>query len=62
MVFLKGKKASEVIKELEKLIEEHGDRECFISSGDYPEGVDGVYFNTRKSDGYIPNSVFVIWG
>lgn len=54
-----GKKASELIKDLQKMIESHGDREVYSGGTDYPEGVSGVSVRER-GDGYIPKGAFVI--
>ena len=54
-----GMKASELIKELEKMIEKHGDREVFSGGTDYPEGV-GVVRYVRKGDGYCKARSFYI--
>lgn len=61
-MFSFGMKASEVIKKLQALVEEHGDKECFVSSGDYPGGVDGVKYVATIDDPYINNDSIVISG
>lgn len=55
-----GIKASELVKQLEKLIRIHGDREVSAGGGDYPEGVSGVHLQTRSNDPYIPQGNFYI--
>lgn len=55
-----GMKASELIKELEKMIKIHGDREVYSGGEDYPGGVSGVGFN-KKDNAYEPAGSFRIW-
>lgn len=54
-----GIRASELIRKLQAAIAEHGDQQCFVGGGDYPEGVSGVYF-AEKGDAYIPKGSFKI--
>lgn len=55
-----GIKASELIKQLQDMINKNGDREIWKRSSDYPEGVTQVEFRTKEDDGYYPTKVFVI--
>lgn len=52
-------KASEVIEELQALIDEFGDRPVYSGGTDYPEGVRGVSFQ-YKGNGYVPKGAFVL--
>lgn len=54
-----GMKASELIKDLERNIEKHGDQYVFSGGTDYPEGVGGVRIK-KKGDGYVPTGAFQI--
>ncbi|TSP14052.1 hypothetical protein [Cupriavidus campinensis] len=56
----RGIKASELIKQLQDLIEEHGDREVIIGGGDYPEPCRSVSFQTKRHDPYIPEGTFYL--
>lgn len=56
----KGLKASELIQKIQKLIEEHGDREVISGGTDYPEGVRGVSYQQKDNDPYIPKGSFYI--
>lgn len=58
---LKGIKASELIKVLQKSIKEHGDLPVSAGGGDYPDGVqkDSVRY-VEKGDGYVPSNSFHI--
>jgi len=58
-MFESGLKASELIAELNKMIETYGDLEVISGGGDYPEGVRGVSYN-KKSEPYYPANSFVI--
>lgn len=55
-----GLAASELIKSLQKLIEEYGDRPVFLCSSDYPAGVGEVEF-VCKGNAYTPKGVFKMW-
>lgn len=56
-----GIKASELIKQLQEMIDKHGDCVCISGGTDYPEGVSGVRYITKdKADGYIPANTFRI--
>ena len=55
-----GLKASQLIKDLKDLINQYGDREVFHGGGDYPSGVDGVYFSP-ECDGYVKSNSFKIY-
>jgi len=59
MFIRSGMKASEVIAELQKLIDEHGDKECFSGGSDYPEGIVCVHYQ-KYEDAYIPAGSFVL--
>lgn len=52
-------KASELIKALERKIEEHGDQYVFSGGTDYPEGVYGIRVK-REGDGYVPTNAFIV--
>lgn len=54
-----GIKASELVKQLQQLIEEHGDQQVFAGGGDYPGGVGGVDVQ-RDRNPYVPKGVFYI--
>ena len=54
-----GIKASELIEQLKKLIEKHGDCEVISGGGDYPEVCRGVMYVTKRlSDSYTPEGTF----
>lgn len=53
-------KASELIKEIEKMIKEHGDQRVYSGGTDYPEEVEGIQLNEREHDGYLPKGTFYI--
>lgn len=56
-----GIKASELVAQLQKLVEKHGDQEVIVGGGDYPEGCRGVWLVTkRSSDAYTPEGTFKI--
>jgi hypothetical protein len=55
-----GMQASELIKRLQELIEQHGDREVFAGGTDYPEGVIGVYCVNTDNDPYVRKGSFKI--
>jgi hypothetical protein len=52
-------KASDLIKKLEKMIKQHGDRYVFSGGSDYPEAVSGVWIEER-GNGYVPAGCFKI--
>jgi hypothetical protein len=51
--------ASELIAELSKLIEKHGDCPVYSGGTDYPEEVEDIEYRVG-SGGYIPGQSFVI--
>lgn len=53
-------KASELIKELLKLVEQYGDRRVYAGGGDYPGEVDHIAVVKGNGDGYVPGGVFKI--
>lgn len=57
----RGIMASALIKQLEKLIEEHGDQQVFSGGADYPGGVGGVALKEDGTSPYVPQGVFYIW-
>jgi len=60
-MFKSGIKASELIAELQKLIEKHGDLNVYRAGSDYPEGVHGVrYIPKNKGDAYTPGNSFEV--
>ena len=54
-----GIKASALIKELEKLIAKHGDREVYSGGEDYPGPCNGVAVQVWES-AYVPQGVFKV--
>lgn len=54
-----GIKASELIKLLQQQIQLHGDCPVYSGGTDYPEGVDGVRYES-KGNGYIPKGSFYL--
>lgn len=59
-MFAHGIKASKLIEELQRMIDRHGDKEVYAGGGDYPEGVDGVYYQKRDDDPYVPADSFIV--
>jgi len=55
-----GIKASELIKKLQEAVDKYGDKEVYAGGGDYPEGVEGVYYQARKDDPYVPQDSLII--
>ena len=56
-----GIRISELIAILQKLQLYNGDVECFISGGDYPEGVRGASYKNKREDPYIKDNTVVIY-
>jgi len=54
-----GIKASELIIQLQEMIEKYGDCRVFSGGTDYPEGVQYVYYK-EKGNSYIRDRSFVI--
>ena len=52
-------KASELVKELEQVIKEHGDREVYCGGTDYPERVSGVLVRDNPK-AYYPEPCFEV--
>lgn len=59
-MFTFGIKASELIKQLENLVAQHGDKEVFVPSGTFPSGVGGAIVEKREN-GYVPMGAIVLW-
>lgn len=56
-----GIMASELIRQLQELIDQHGDQQVIAGGTDYPDGVGCVeYVDERKADGYKPLGTFHI--
>lgn len=62
MYGLRGLKASEVISELQKLINKHGDLIVATTDGEYgyPEGVQSVSFKEKNSEEHYDIDCFRI--
>lgn len=56
-----GLKASEVIRELQELIDEHGDQYVFGGCSDYPQGVEGAAKQEKHNNPYIPFGTFFLY-
>ncbi len=52
--------ASELIAELQKLIDTHGDREVYLSAPDYPDRSNGVHVQPN-GDPYVPAGAFRLY-
>lgn len=55
----RGKKASELIEDLRRMIEKHGDLEVFVGGGDYPDGYQSIQ-HIEEGDGYRASNSFSI--
>jgi hypothetical protein len=59
-MYSRGIKASDLANILLELVKTHGDKEVWVSGGDYPEGAKGARYKKKSNDNYIPDGVIVI--
>jgi hypothetical protein len=55
-------KASELVEEILRLIEKHGDQEVYSGGEDYPGEVTAVGFQKDERNPYVPRNSFKIYG